>query len=119
MSTQWSTRVFSRNPVDLPFPEELMDELVVILMQGKNMFGDKVYCYVRLTIRDMKKMRTKMQAKENFNPSDFGTVVAAGRGDPTDEVKAEIAMMYKTLDDKAAPPAQAAPPPQQKAWDEY
>lgn len=122
MTTQWTTRAINKSLMDLPFPEELMEEFVVILMQGKNSFGDKVYCYLEITIRKMKELRAKMVAGEGFSPSDFGTVVAAGRGEPTPEVKAELSLTYKIIDSPhsmpAAKPAEA-PQQEQKAWDDY
>ena len=44
----------------------------------------------RLTGRNLKEMFAKMQNNENFKPADFGTVLAAGRGEPTPEVREEM-----------------------------
>jgi hypothetical protein len=117
MTTQWNTRAFNAKDGD-KFADILKDEHVVLLMQGKNMFGDRIYSYLKVALPDIRRLQETIRAGQNFNPSDFGTVVAAGKGDPTDEVKAEIAASYKLLDNPrqfAAPPA----PKEEKPWDEY
>ncbi|MBV8939578.1 MAG: hypothetical protein JO089_07035 [Alphaproteobacteria bacterium] len=97
----------------------VLDEFVVILMQGKNTFGDRIFSYLKITLRDLKRMQAAVQAGQPFSPSDFGTVLAAGKGEPTPEQRAEISSMYKILDNKSESAAAAAPPPAPKAWDEY
>lgn len=119
MTTQWNTRPFGANPVADALEKNILQENVVILMQGKNTFGDRIYSYLKLTVENLLKMQEAIKGGLQFNPSDFGTVVAAGKGEPTNEVKAEVAQMYKVVD--AAKPASAATvaAPTQKAWDEY
>ncbi len=95
----WSTDAFgggssSSNVID----EKLLDVDIVILLQGTNLFGDGIYSYLRLPGRKLKEMFAKMRAKENFNPSDFGEVLSAGRGDPSQEVRAEMAATYNMID---------------------
>jgi hypothetical protein len=43
-------------------------------------------------------MFARMQAGENFKPADFGTVIAAGRGAPSQEVREEMNQEYSMLD---------------------
>jgi hypothetical protein len=39
-----------------------------------------------------------MQAGENFKPSDFGQVLVAGTGEPSEALKAEMAIAHHMLD---------------------
>lgn len=100
------------------------DEYAVMLLQGKNLFGDMIYSYVKVAMGDIKRLYAAMQSGANFNPSDFGTVVAAGKGEPTPELKAEMATTYHMLEpiNPAVFPANAnaaGSELKKKAWDEY
>lgn len=98
----------------------LGEDTLVLLMRGKNTFGDKIYSYVKLTLQDLQRMQAAIKQGQPFNPSDFGTVVAAGQGEPTAEVKQEINSLYKVLDpSRGTSPEASAPLPKQKSWDEY
>lgn|GEM_PF-3306754 len=103
--------------------EELETRTGVLLLYGKNSFGDKIYSYLEITIPNLRRLKAATMSGEAFTPSDFGTVIAAGRGEPTEEVKAEIAATHQVLDGRTAPAkpaASAAPiPAAKKAWDEY
>ena len=123
MSTQWSTKVVGKGGAT-DFGELLKEEFAVILMQGKNIFGDIIYCYVKVALPQLKLMQAELQTNEgNFNPSDYGTVLAAGKGEPSAELRAEIAVTFKMLEQpKPMKPvlASSQPIPQEKkAWDEY
>ena len=122
MSTKWSTQVVGQSGGSPDFGALLKDEYAIIFLQGKNTFGDIVYCYVKVMMPDIDKMHTILQGDAGFNPSDFGQVVAAGKGDPTHEVKAELALSYpmfaqpKTMN---LPNIANAAPIEKKSWDEY
>lgn len=124
MSTKWSTQVQAKSGAT-NFGDLLKDEYAIFLLHGKNVFGDIVYCYVKVSLPNIKKLQLALQSSENFNASDYGEVVAAGKGDPSDEVRAEIALTYPMLEQPTvmripAPPAiQADIPMEKKAWDEY
>jgi hypothetical protein len=118
MSAKWSSQVLGKNAVN--FGELLKDEYVVILLQGKNVFGDMIYCYVKATYLNVEKLQTALKAGQNFNPSDFGEVIAAGKGFPTDEVRAEVGQLYPLLDTPRMVHQPAGEiPSEKKAWDEY
>ncbi len=85
--------------------EKLLDVNMVLLMQGSNLFGDSVYSYLQLTGRKLKEMLTEMRAGKNFKPSDFGTVLRAGRGQPSQEVRDEMAATYNMIDVPMPAPA--------------
>ena len=93
--------------------EDELNELVVVLVVGKNVFGDDIFSYVQLPLIRFKEMAVKMVRNENFKSSDYGTVLAAGRGLPSVEMKKEMADNYNMYDiepissgeDKPAPDA--------------
>lgn len=87
---------------------DLQDE-VVILLQGKNFFGDEIYTYVKLDLNGFRALRDAMINGTDFIPSDFGTVVAAGRGDPSQELRDEMRVQYKMVD-VPKPGSNATPP---------
>lgn len=119
MTTQWSTRGLDSAQPGTGIDKSILEESVVILMQGKNTFGDRIYSYLKVTLNDLKRMQFNASEGNPFNPSDYGTVIAAGQGEPTAEIKQEIESNYKVLSagrQQAAPPA---PPPEAKGWDEF
>jgi hypothetical protein len=83
---------------DAPLDADLLEKEVVILVQAKNFFGDNVFSYVQLTFSNLNQMMKKMVTNESFLPSDYGTVLAAGRGDPSDELKEEMRTTYNLVD---------------------
>lgn len=118
MSAKWSSSILKKSGVD--FGELLKDEYAVIMLQGKNTFGDMIYCFLKVALPDIQRLQLALQAGKGFNASDYGTVVAAGKGEPPDDVKAEIALNYPMLESPRPmhiPPA--AVPTEKKAWDEY
>ncbi|MDX2074051.1 MAG: hypothetical protein SFX19_06780 [Alphaproteobacteria bacterium] len=122
MTTKWANNPAGEKP---DFSELFKEQYAVVLMRGKNSFGDHIYSYIKITFANFKRMYEEMEAKKQFTPSDYGEVVAAGTGEPTDEVKAEIAAQYPMLDQKPASSSSsgsggsAAAPVAKKAWDEY
>jgi hypothetical protein len=70
------------------------EEPVLILIEGRNSFGDKIFCYLKLPYSNYRALREKMFNKEKFNPRDHGEIVAAGLGQPTEEIKNEIKEEY-------------------------
>lgn len=123
MSTKWSTQILGKSAPN--FGELLKDEFTVVLLRGKNVFGDMIYCYVQLAFPDLERLQQALKSDASFNPSDYGTVVAAGKGEPTEQVKAEMALAYPSLSAASTQPttnapASAAPIPEdKKKWDEY
>lgn len=117
--TKWTSKALGRNAAPIQIDESLLDELVVILLQGKNVFDKPIYSYLQLSLRSLQALKAKMTGGGNFTPSDFGTVVAAGQGMPTDDVRAEMAELYNVAD-IPGPRQQAIPVPsiQPKIWEE-
>lgn len=120
MAAKWSDNTLGdANSIGL-LAEKFASEYVVLLMYGKNSFGDKIYSYLKIMLPDLQRLKAAVQAGKGFNPSDFGTVIAAGKGEPTDEVRREVASTYQVIDGNKQAPAPSAPiPTEKKAWDEY
>jgi hypothetical protein len=106
MKNNWSTPSFGKHVSPDLVADEYLDTEIVILLQGTNLFGNPVYSYLKLLGKALKEMFTKMQRGENFKPSDFGTVLAAGTGYPSEEVRKEMKDEYNLID--VGPPTQAA-----------
>jgi hypothetical protein len=120
MTTQWNTRGLGRPDSPPPYDESLGEDGLVLLMQGKNSFGDRIFSYLKLTTNDLRRMQSAIQSGTPFNPSDFGTVVAAGKGEPTPEIRAEVESMYKVLSSgRTQPQTPVAAAPAPKSWDEF
>lgn len=119
MATQWNTKVFGEDG-DSPTYNESLGDAVVLLLRGKNTFGDRIYSYLKVAGEDLSRMQSAASSGQPFNPSDYGTVVAAGQGEPTAEVRQEIESTYKVLA-SGTQQAQApvAPPPEEKGWSEF
>ncbi len=117
MSTQWNTKSIGKN-LDL-MQNGLLEEEIVILLNGKNSFGNRIYSFLKLKLKDAMRIHTAIQEGEQFNPSDYGTVVAAGTGDPPDDVRMEIASQYKFVNTtRGIVPADTVKL-EEKPWDEY
>jgi len=124
MSGKWNNSEAGQSADD-KFGALFKDEYAVILLQGKNSFGDMIFSYVKVGLPKIKLLYAALNSGEDFAPSDFGEIIAAGKGLPSEEIKAEIASNYKSLQSitpATFSPAQAAPKPvitEKKAWDEY
>ena len=95
-----------------------------MLLRGKNVFDDFIYCYLKVSYADIARLDAAISGAEGFNLRDFGTVLAAGKGEPPEDVKAEIALTYPTLGAQQAQSVDTvtstpAAPIEKKAWDEY
>jgi Domain of unknown function (DUF2610) len=75
-------------------PEDLLDEEVVILMNGQNVSNEKVFAFLQLTLRNIRALKEAIDRDDSFMPSEFGTVLAAGTGEPSDELRAKMAAIY-------------------------
>ena len=110
MTDSWASKanpqkLSSSSFTDPQIDEDLLEKEVVILVQAKNFFGDRIYSYVQLTFRNMREMMKKMYANESFQPAEFGTVISAGRGEPPKELREEMAATYNLVDVPLPKPA--------------
>ncbi len=116
--SEWNQKEISSN-ADTESEDDALLELedIIMLMQGKNGFGERVYSYLKLNIKNLRLMKESIMRKEEFMPSDFGEVLAAGQGNPPPELRAEMAVKYGMMQ---APKVQPAKPAmmQKPMWDE-
>ena len=128
MSTKWSTETLGKDGSKTVFGALLKDESRILLLRGKNVFGDFVYCYLKVAYPDIERLHTSINGDASFNLHDFGEVLAAGKGEPPADVKAEIAVAYPTIGSQSAvngtetsdSSTNSAPIPiEKKNWDEY
>ena len=120
MTATWKTSAFSKNSTPVELDEELLKEKVVILLQGKNIYGDAIFTYLALTLQSLQQLRDKMRRIEDFMPAEYGTVLAAGKGEPSAEMRSEMAITHNMIDvprPKAVAPATYAVA-QPKLWDD-
>lgn len=82
----------SIDPTDI---ETLGREEIVMLMQGKNDNGEPVFCYLQLSILQLRTLKNQIIRGQDFQPSDFGIVLVSGHGYPSVELRAEMAAKYK------------------------
>jgi len=120
MNTVWKTSAFSKNSTPVELDPSLLDEKVVILLQGRNVYGDAIFTYLQMTLRSLQQLREKMRRADDFMPAEYGTVLAAGKGEPSTEMRSEMAVMHNMVD-VPRPKTAAAPSyvvPQPKLWDD-
>ena len=88
----------SLNPAEM---EALEREKIVMLMQGKNDGGEPVFCYLQLSILQLAELKNQIVRNQDFQPSDFGTILVSGYGEPNEEIRADMSAKYElaTLDE--------------------
>ena len=58
----WKTSAFSKNSTPVELEEQLLNEKVVILLQGKNIYGDAIFTYLQLTLKSLQQLRDNLGA---------------------------------------------------------
>lgn len=87
----------------------------LLLVLGRNAFGDDIYTYITLPTYRVDEIREKLAHGGNFVPAHYGTVVAAGRGKPTPDITDEVGLPEFMIYFKPkAEPRQLQPQPSQK-----
>lgn len=77
--------------------EKLGEEEIVLLLGGYNNFGDKIYNYLKLPMKNVEHVIRAVDGGGRFDLREYGEVIAAGLGLPTDEVRQEIEGQYKMI----------------------
>ena len=98
MSITWKTSAFSKNSTPLELDEALLNEKVVILLQGKNIYGDSIFTYLQLSLKSLQLLRDKMRKTEDFMPAEYGEVLSASKGEPSAEMRSEMAVTHNMVD---------------------
>lgn len=73
---------------------KMMDEKVTIALIGKNVIGERMFAYLHLRYGKLIELRETLGGKGNFLPSDYGEVIAAGEGEPSEELHAWMVVQY-------------------------
>ena len=94
----WSASGFGKYVSPDLVNDEFLYTYIVVLFQGNNVFGETVYTYLEISGRELKQVFACMQAGENFVPADYGVVLAAGIGTPSDEVRETMKAEYNMMD---------------------
>jgi len=77
--------------------QKLGEEEIVLLLSGFNNHGDKIYNYLKLKLKDVETIIRAVNDGGRFDIREYGEVIAAGLGQPTDDVRAEIEGQYKMI----------------------
>lgn len=77
--------------------DEFLDTEIVMLLQGFNRDGERIYSYLQINGMNIRLLFTKMRDGHNFSPNDYGTVLAAGSGEPDDLLVAEMNSRYQMV----------------------
>jgi hypothetical protein len=75
---------------------------VVVLLRGGSTSGERIFCFVRLTLASLRRLHSAVTSGENFVPMHFGEVLAAGYGEPADELVAQMRRRLGVLEELAA-----------------
>ena len=75
--------------------EALGNEEIVVLLGGFNNFGDRIYNYITMKSGDYDELRMRIRLGGRLDVRDFGEVIAAGKGEPTEEVRQAIEEKYQ------------------------
>lgn len=95
MSDQWIAKEMGKRG-SRPDEEEqkLLKEEVIVLVRGRNFYGDDIFSYVKLPYGEVDSLKSVVESGEDFDVHEFGEVVAAGKGSPDEELEAEIAQEF-------------------------
>ena len=63
-------------------------------MKGENQQGASIYCYVALSMRSFFYLACAIRDGKGFSVTDFGEVLAAGLGEPPDDLREEMARTH-------------------------
>jgi hypothetical protein len=65
-------------------------EMAMLLILGRNTFGDEIYTYMKLPMQRIDEVKTRISSGQAFVPAHYGSVVAAGRGVPSPDIREEV-----------------------------
>lgn len=90
-------------PTEVPVGEIAIDnillrEKVVILLSGKNTEAEDIYTFLQLPLWKLQQLRRIMNAKEDFYPGEFGTMLASGKGEVPLELAEKMRAEHNMVD---------------------
>jgi hypothetical protein len=84
-------------PLNAKEKELLGEEEIVLLLSGFNNYGDKIYNYLKIPLKNVDLIIKSAESGGRFDVGNFGEVIAAGLGTPPEDVREEIERQYKML----------------------
>lgn len=83
------------NVAKLTKSEQIIAEktVCVLLVRGENPDGGKIYAYVAVRADKLEEFM-EAQKKGTFYPEDYGMILEAGEGEPTDAIKKKMTQEY-------------------------
>lgn len=81
-----------------PFSRAILQEKVVLLLQGDNPEGDRIYAYLKIPLWKLQELKNAMDLGKSFSAGDFGTVLASGKGEPPADLRDRMAAEYNLVD---------------------
>ena len=84
MPGNWTTQTLGQIGADDP------DGELLLLLHGKNVYNDRIYCYIRIAREIYNEFNEKINAGESIDLRQFGTVLAAGRGAPAADAQRDL-----------------------------
>jgi len=75
--------------------DDSLNEDLMVLMQGKNVYNDRIYCYLKIPQVKLDELQGRMRSAGGFDLREYGTVIAAGKGVPTRDVQLEVNQEYR------------------------
>jgi tetratricopeptide (TPR) repeat protein len=77
------------------FDRLFADEFAILLLRGSNARGERIWCYLKVNIAEYKRLTRALKGDQEFSISDYGTVIAAGRGEePPADVKEAVKLAF-------------------------
>ncbi|HUN30676.1 MAG TPA: hypothetical protein VMU95_01550 [Trebonia sp.] len=67
--------------------------VTILLVRGENPDGDPIYAYVAVRADKLKEFMAAQQGG-TFYPEDYGEIIEAGEGEPSDEVRHHMEAEY-------------------------
>lgn len=91
MSDNWVTKAVGKTQPVQDYAG-VGKELTILLILGRNIFGDDIYTYLKLPYAQIENVKKQLDSGQNFTPSHYGTVLAAGRGKPNPDITEEVGL---------------------------
>ena len=76
----------------------VLEKKVVALVAGKNLSGDPMFAYIEMTLANLYSLKAKIAAQEDFSAIQFGSVLQAGAGLPSRDLRKQMAAKYEMVD---------------------
>lgn len=86
--------------------QDIVEKSLVIMLEGKNIFGDRIFSYLDLHLGMLVELKKTMDSGADFSPASFGKVVASGTGSPSTELLEDMSRRYNMVD--LPPPGRSA-----------